>query len=342
MMKIREFFTSPFSAVQPAVPTAACVNLPALTDGDPEPVFVTLAVAELDRVSRNGLLYDDALLDNLAQTVPGKWGIFGHIPEREADSAFPKPEVYWVGALREGPLVWAKGYVPPGPARDAVKRLTAAGSGIATSIYGLGRTEQVTERAYRLVEFQLQQLDFAPADRAALQLENKPVLTKEFDMSDTPDQIHADRQTPRIAELEALQQQIAERQARIAELEARVEEMRARAEQAEQQVAELRAQIWERTVRDFVTQKLNLPVRTDEAQRQLGVLTEMLCEALKNEQPDNLENAYQHLWRTRFQVLAEAVIRSAMGPNAVVSPAGRADDWRSKLVEEALKKVRSS
>jgi len=170
-----------FSGTFPDVPYAAGVDSAALTADDANPLFVTLPIAQVGAESRNGLLYDDALVGQLEQQINAKrpGGIMGHISEKDRSTAFPVPDVYWVGAARHEDMLWGKGYVPPGKARDYIRRQKAIGGQIATSIYGGGAFETNGQGARRLAKFNLESLDLAPPDRAALQMERPFAVTSE-------------------------------------------------------------------------------------------------------------------------------------------------------------------
>lgn len=179
---VREYTVSSFRGKVEDVPIAEGVDVEALRQLDNDPMFVTLPIAEIGAVSNNGTLYDDALIDSIAEQIntdrPG--GIFGHLKEDERGTAFPIPEGLWVGARRIGQTLWAKSYIPPGAARDYVRNLKAVGGQIATSIYGRGKFEKVRDGVRRLTNFKLESLDFAPPSRAALGLGAVPHLTSEM------------------------------------------------------------------------------------------------------------------------------------------------------------------
>jgi hypothetical protein len=139
--QVREYTIASFRGKWADVPTAEGVDIEAINKSDADAMFVTLPIAEIGAISNNGLLYDEALVDSIAEQInanrPG--GIFGHLKEEERSTSFPLPAGLWVGAKREGQTLWAKSYIPPGAARDYVRNLKAVGGQIATSIYGKGR-----------------------------------------------------------------------------------------------------------------------------------------------------------------------------------------------------------
>ena len=180
---IREYAVGQFRGDYPDVQIAAGVSLDELRELDADPMFVTLPVIpEIGAISKNGLLYDEALADSLVRQINDKrpGGTFGHLKDEDRSTAFPIPDGQWVGAQREGKTVWGKAYIPPGAARDHIRRLKAIGGSIATSIYGKGAYEKVRDGVQRLKDFTLESLDFAPPERAALGYAAAPFVTREF------------------------------------------------------------------------------------------------------------------------------------------------------------------
>jgi len=185
---IQETQIGQFRGSFPDVPIAAGVDMAALKALDAEPVFVTLPIVpEVGAVSTNGLLYDEALVNSIAEQINAKRpaGMFGHLKDSDRDSAFPLPEALWVGAQRDGNTLWGKAYIRPGAARDYVRHLKAVGGEIATSIYGKGKPEAVRTGVRRLNPFRLESLDFAPPERAALQQGALPQVTAEMQTTAT-------------------------------------------------------------------------------------------------------------------------------------------------------------
>jgi hypothetical protein len=178
---IGEFRGSP-----PDVPVFADVNMQELTNGDEDPTYLILPIGKAGAVSANRRLYDDAFVTELERQVTAKrpTGIMGHIKAEDRPTEFPAPDVYWIGVKRIGELLWGKAYVPPGAAKNMVRRLKATGSRIATSIYGTGReTWDPDKKAYAVASdgFDLEQIDLAPPERAGIaDLAVVPHLTAEM------------------------------------------------------------------------------------------------------------------------------------------------------------------
>lgn len=353
--KVQESYSGSFRGNYPTIEPAGNIDTQALLDDDDDPLYVTLPVAQIGRTSANGLFYDEALVLQLVRETPGKWGIFGHIGWRDEGSLFPKPEVYWVGAILEGDLAWAKGYVPPGEARDTVKRLKASGAGIATSIYGVGEAEFIAEGQYRLKQFELQQLDFAPSDRAALQIGIPPNLTKEMqtEASVNKSDVLAALTVSDIPNLpktviEAIVQQHAPKPAegKVGELEAAVTRLEAeiagktrRVNELESIVAKYEGEKFETDLRALIAQKVDWQVTTESARTKLNILRETVYQAVlaKLAGATNLNRAeaiFAEMWEGQFRLIAETMRDAMAGPAAIVAPQPQTD-WRDAVIERA-------
>lgn len=176
---IRE--THAFRGDFPEVESYADVDSAQLYEKDADPFHVVLPIVKIGAVSKNGLVYDEALVTEIENQLPGTVGIRGHIPKGEEDTAFPLPSVYWIGHRRVNGTVWAKGYVPPGDNREMVRALKASNGKLSTSVYGSGkRTPVDTNRGtWRAEGFTLESLDLAPHKRASLSLGGAFAITRE-------------------------------------------------------------------------------------------------------------------------------------------------------------------
>lgn len=178
----------------PNVPIASDVDFASLTAGDSEPVFLTLPIGKINAKSGNGRFYDEAWIKELErQTLATKpIGLMGHLKPDERATAFPDEAIHWVGAVMEQDTLWGKGYIPPGPVRDRIRRYKAQGKAIATSIDAFA--EGVWEDgigAYRMTagSLRLNQIDLAPADRAGIpSLAAQPIITSEMADNQPPTQ----------------------------------------------------------------------------------------------------------------------------------------------------------
>lgn len=175
-----------FKGKYPDIPFATGVDVESLTEGDSEPVFLTLPIGKANVVSGNKRYYDAKFVQALEAQVQANKpvGLMGHLSESARATEFPSEAVHWVGAKVSEGLLWGKGYVPPGDARSRIKRYRASGKKIATSIdaYIEGKWDPQLN-AYRMDAdtLKLNQIDIAPADRAGVaDLAAVPHLTKEM------------------------------------------------------------------------------------------------------------------------------------------------------------------
>jgi hypothetical protein len=167
---VREIRIHEMSGKYPTVDTYPSVDTGLLTQGDANPFYLVLPIARSGETSSNHLDYDEALVESVAEQLQGLGGIRGHIPEDQASTAFPIEDVDWVGHLRQGNTLWAKGYIPPGETREYIRRIKARNGKLSTSIYGTGLVGETSKGGRRLIDFSLQQVDLAPAKKASLKL----------------------------------------------------------------------------------------------------------------------------------------------------------------------------
>lgn len=176
----------------PDVPFADGVDVAELTAGDDDPVFVTLPIGKANVRSGNKRYYDDAFVQELEKQVNANKpiGLFGHLSAAQRATEFPAEAVHWVGAKRVGELLWGKGYVPAGEARDRLKRYKSTSKKIATSIDAdLEGVWDDSVQGYRMKAdtLKLAQIDIAPADRAGIaDLAAVPHLTTEMTQGAAP------------------------------------------------------------------------------------------------------------------------------------------------------------
>lgn len=312
----------------PDVPTAAGVDMEALRAQDPDPMFLTLSVIpQVGMVSRNGLLYDDALAASIVAQINDKRpdGIFGHLKEEERSTAFPEPAAIWVGAMLENGKAWAKGYIPPGPAKERIRRLKATGGQIATSIYGKGDFEPVSQGVRRLKNFDLESLDFAPPARAALRNGSQPNVTAELEqenpdmdrnqiiseltVGDLPAALRDQIVAPVSATVAELRQAVTDRDVLVSELQTVVAEFQRASfdAQLDARIAELTA--WN--------------VTTDDAKAKMAAFRRTLRGRIVSELGDKRDEqavaeTIDAAWAD-LQPVAEAVRDALAGPAAIVA-----------------------
>jgi len=156
----------------PNVPVSASVNETQLTEGDAKPLFVVRPLAVLNAVSDNGLKYDENLLREIERQVntSARPARKGHVSEENSSWEFPDDVGLWVGAKRSGDTLWGKCYIYPGtPFHQMVVKRRAAGSTLSNSIWGKGHFETNGDGTQRLSGLELESIDFAPFERAALE-----------------------------------------------------------------------------------------------------------------------------------------------------------------------------
>lgn len=179
-VSVREVRAHELRGEYPSVETYPSVDVSLLTQDDPKPFYIVMPIARSGEVSENRLDYDEALVQSIAEQLQGLGGIRGHIPKEQTDTAFPIEDVDWVGHTFKGKTLWAKGYVPPGETREYVRRLKARNGKLSTSIFGEGISGTNADGRRRLLEFTLQQVDLAPAKKAALKLGGEFAIVHEM------------------------------------------------------------------------------------------------------------------------------------------------------------------
>lgn len=175
-----------FRGSYPTVPITEGVIYEDLIAGDDDPMFVTMPIGKSGSTSANNRHYDEGFITELEKQVLQKRpvGLMGHLKDEERSTAFPDEAVHWVGAVRERDLLWGKGYVPPGPVRDRVRRYMASGRPLATSIDAKASGTWSKEQGAMVMDgktLDLNQIDFAPADRVGISdLSVVPHISKEM------------------------------------------------------------------------------------------------------------------------------------------------------------------
>lgn len=334
---IREYVVSEFRGNFPDIPVAPGVDLAELKALDPDPVFVTLPVIpKVGMVSKNGLLYDDALVSSVEQQINNKrpGGIFGHLKDADRSTAFPIPEGMWLGARREGDQLWAKAYIPPGAAREHIKRLKAVGGQISTSIYGKGDYEPTKQAGVRrLTNFDLESLDFAPPQRAALGHGAVPIVTSEF-QQENPDM---DKQQL-IAELTVGDIPATIREQLVAEYKTQVTDRDTVIATLKEQVAEYQRGKLDAAIDAKVTELTAWNVTDEAAKVKLEAFRRTLRSRLVAEldgDAGKLATVAETVWAD-LKPLAETVRDALAGPPALVGgKAPRTKQWRDDLASKA-------
>lgn len=221
----------------PDVPVYQHVDVALLTQNDPDPFYIVLPIAEVGRRSKNRVNYDEELVTTIAEQVASVGGFRGHLRDDQLDTAYPVDDVYWVGHLRKGNTLWAKGYIPPGDTREDTRRKKATNRGVATSIHGDAVKEMTGDKSgVRLRNFVMDSLDLAPEKRASLSNRRGFAITREISEGEgaMPVEINSVADVP-----ETIREQII-RDAKVRADASRVTELEQKNQQLETQVSEMR------------------------------------------------------------------------------------------------------
>lgn len=353
--EIREFLLTGFKGAYPDVPTYPDVDISLLTDGDEKPFFITLAIAEIGRVSENGLLYDRELVNQIAEQLRGLGGIRGHIPEGEEATAFPIDAVDWVGHVLDGSgKLWAKAYVPPGETREQIRRLKARGGQLGTSIYGVGERQMVDKEKgiWKLSVFSLQSVDLAPASRASLKLGGEFAITAEMEreadagenamtepimqLADVPPAIReqiieeANLQAD-VARIREMREALASSQSRISELETTLQDRETRLAELEQvassraeQIRELQETQFTAELEQRIAALTDWQVADDTARSKLEKIRQLLRQSTLTElQGKRDSGAVESALQSAFEehrLILETVRDALSGPSVAIAP----------------------
>jgi hypothetical protein len=348
--RVIEYHVSAFRGKVEDVPIADGVDMEEIRRSDPDPMFVTLPIAEIGAISNNGLLYDEALVDSIVEQINSKrvGGIMGHLKEEDRGTSFPLPAGLWVGAKRVGQTAWAKSYIPStSAARDYFRSLKAVGGEIATSIYGKGKFEKVREGVRRLANLKLESLDFAPPARAALGMGAIPHVTVEMDLDTEQEPIMADKAQV-IAELTVADIPAALRDAIVAEASKQDETQTTIAEltntvaakdvviaEQNQVIEEMRRERVTVAIETQVAELTNWPTADEEGKAKLAKLRELLKSQIVTRlgadgAADRVAEIAQAAWED-IKPIAEMVRDALAGPAAVVNGKPRNDGGIPKL-----------
>ncbi len=176
--KFTGFLTETTHLLSEAAPEVAVndrVRMEALTEGDDDPLFITLPVAQSGAISLNDRYYD---AENIADIVKAVMtsdveGIKGHLPDWERGFTYETPIMYWIGAMLDEStgFVWAKAYVPVSATevREHFRVKAATGSRVGTSIYGTAEIwwDETLEK-FRVSNLKLESIDLSHPARVGV------------------------------------------------------------------------------------------------------------------------------------------------------------------------------
>lgn len=175
-------FQSPF----PSVPLAAGIDQEALHEGDANPLYVVLPIAQVGITSRNGRHYDREAVTAVVEAVMRKRpdGIKGHLTDEERGYRFDVPALIWVGATLDEAtgVAWGKAYVMSSAVdvREYIRAKRAVKGFIGTSIYGTAEGEWDGD-VFRVMSLDIETIDLAHPDRVGVTAAAAtPVTTREM------------------------------------------------------------------------------------------------------------------------------------------------------------------
>lgn len=172
--------------------------LRAVSEGDDNPLFVTMNIAT-EGVSRNGRHYSRETIQAMADQINAEVvdGHNGHLSDKERATKRPDPVALWLGARvieKNGKAyLYAKGYVMPEETklRSYLRKAKAVGKNVAVSVFG--KAEKAIydrqKKAYSLVNFMLQSIDFARSKSEGIPNDGTLVLASEMVNENEEDKI---------------------------------------------------------------------------------------------------------------------------------------------------------
>jgi hypothetical protein len=176
------------------VPLAKGVELKTLTEGDKNPMFVTLE-ALVEGESKNGRYYDRETIVSVAEQInqlkPD--GYEGHLKDEDRAFKSPQAKTIWVGAkvyeIDDKAHLFVKGYVLPyaKELKTYLRAAKAAAKRVSVSIYGTAKTVfDRVKNVKKIIDFQLESLDWARSGSAGIQTLGYLSIAREM-KDDEPD-----------------------------------------------------------------------------------------------------------------------------------------------------------
>ena len=357
---LRDYIVGEFRGDFPQIDADTRVDIGALTAGDESPFYLTLPVGRAGEVSDNGLHYDEELIGAIQQQLVGRGGSMGHIKDEERATAFPIEDADWVGVQRQGDTLWGKAYIPPGEAREYIRRLKARGGQLATSIYGpYQKREPLKDGTYRIRGLRLESLDLAPADRAALKLGGAFAITAQMESAEQPTMEANDMDREQvIAELTvndipaALREQIVNEAQAGKDADSRIAELEGQLSDKDTLLGTLQGQLEAKLVAEFdatldakVAELVNWDVKGEDAQGKVDafrrtVRTSILSELGEERTAEKLAEVAGGVWE-KMKPFAEMIRDALAGPPARVAGKVR-DSHKIEDTPEARAKARAA
>lgn len=160
-----------------------------VAEGDSDPMFVTMNIAT-EGTSKNGRYYSRETIQSMADQINAEVtdGHNGHLSDQERATKRPDPVALWLGARvieKNGKAhLYAKGYVMPEEhkLRSYLRKAKAIGKNVAVSVFG--KAEKAVydrqRKAYNLVNFVLQSIDFARSKSEGIPNDGTLILASEM------------------------------------------------------------------------------------------------------------------------------------------------------------------
>lgn len=123
------------------VPVDPRIDIDTITADDPDPKFVNVEVIR-SGISGNNRRYNNRIVDEISDLVPGVQGFFGHPDPSKRSFEFREPQCIYVGSMTETMAdglkrCIAKAYLfKTSPLREWVPKSIAAGNPMTVSING--------------------------------------------------------------------------------------------------------------------------------------------------------------------------------------------------------------
>lgn len=151
------------------VPISDDIDIAELTEGDKDPLFVTVEALN-PQVSKNHRVWTEEMMLNVADQIIAKKpdAYQGHLKDEDRATSTPTAKTIWLGAVVKHiagkPRLFIKGYVMPyaKELKQYLKAAKASGKRVAVSVYG--QAEQIwdnVKKTYDIQKFDLESIDWA-------------------------------------------------------------------------------------------------------------------------------------------------------------------------------------
>jgi hypothetical protein len=182
-----EILLENISRFQSGFPTIALSEglVDGLTEGDANPMYITLPIGHVGVTSRNGRTYNREAVQTMVDAINQKRvvGEAGHLRDEDRPYHWSPSPLRWVGATLEGETAWGKAYVLPSfpQVRDYIRVAMKTNAQIGTSIYG---TAEVDGEGH-VRNLNIESIDLAHPDRLGNpRAAAVPVVTSEMASED--------------------------------------------------------------------------------------------------------------------------------------------------------------